>query len=90
MPEFRTQEDYGKAILLLNEVNRDFWIGASDLATNGQWLWNSLDDQVDLSQFWENLTPSEDVNRNCVKFGEDGMYNGNCEFSSSVVCENIP
>ena len=90
MPEVRTQEDYDKAILLLEEVNRDFWLGGSDLATDGDWLWNSLNDPVNMTQFWINGQPVNDANRNCIKIRSDGFYNGNCEFPNSVVCENIP
>ena len=65
--EIRSQGQYDSAIRLREEHDIWFWIGASRAALGANWLWNSDQEEVNLSEFWK--SGGQDTHNHCVAFG---------------------
>ena len=51
--EIRTQEEYETALQSrLVDNGSKFWIGGSDIQVEGNWVWDSNQEDVILNEFW--------------------------------------
>ena len=86
--EIRTQEEYETALQFEEEL-RSFWLGGSDLQGEGNWVWDSNDEEINLNVFWESGSPFEfkELNYNCIAMQSDGMEDLRCSRTRPTVCE---
>ena len=86
--EVRTQEDYDRAQQIRSEKGGNIWLGGSDIADEGVWIWNSNGEGINMDQFWminqpDNFTVSED----CIEITGVGFNDSRCAKIVSFVCE---
>lgn len=103
--ESREEQDFldGKARKLMDSKSDQFWIGLTDVQTEGQWLWTDgslLDENL---AFWtKNIHNSEPDNwrvqdpdgEHCAQMGETWLINGlkswydtSCKNKKRFICE---
>ncbi|XP_060076914.1 perlucin-like [Ylistrum balloti] len=67
-----------------------FWLGASDLLTEGEWMWSSDNSFMSYKNFAPREPNNADGNENCLEFDFSGNFqwnDNNCENLYNFVCE---
>lgn len=81
--------------LKLTTTKADFWIGASDLDTEGQWLWIDGTPVVMGAPYWVNygcnnqIQPAGGTNQNCAIMENSLSYylnDVNCSYEANPFC----
>ena len=85
--EVRTQEEFQTARKFYNEIGSYFWIGATNRETEGNWVWDSNQEEVNLNEFGVNGTPTENQDNNCLAMRSNGMFDWRCGAIRKFVCE---
>ncbi|XP_013403251.1 C-type lectin domain family 3 member A-like [Lingula anatina] len=64
------------------------WLGADDIAQDGDWRWNAANgDPVDYSE-WHPSEPNGGAGENCMELYSDGTWNDkSCSNTRSFLCE---
>ena len=84
MAEPRSQEQFD-AISGFQRVA--LFLGATDLANEGDWRWNSDNSRVDLTQFFQVNEPNGFPNENCLQFHVTALNDIVCNDPLAFVCE---
>ena len=78
---------------MLSEIDRHIWIGGSDLAIEGTWIWTTSRRLID-TFFWSDAyggQPNHGLNQHCIAMsvqGHIGLWNdANCNNLYVSVCE---
>ena len=88
LAEIRNRDEY-MAVLRFNEQTGNYyWLGASDVEVEGQWVWDSNGDFVRLTKYWSYGRPLFNrSDHNCLAMWSDGIFDYNCTKLLSFVCE---
>ena len=86
--EIRTQEEYDSAVGFSQEFSAYFWLGGSDLQVDGNWVWESNREGVDMNEFWYSGMPRDRNDLNCLGMDSFGMYDWYCHLGYNSVCEH--
>ena len=84
--EMRSQEDFETALRFYEEIHL-FWLGASDLQVEGNWVWDSNQEEVNLNYFWASGRPAQRSGQNCLVFSNAGTFDYQCDRSLKAVCK---
>ena len=84
---FETQEEFN-AINFTHYTTNAFWIGLSDIFTEGQYIWNYTGQAPSYSA-WDNYKPTLSTGYDCVTvYGRTNKWgNWPCSYSIDSVCE---
>ena len=91
--EIRTQEELETAVRLIVENTWFwFWLGANKQGEEGQWLWDSNQEVVNLDEFWEVGKPTNYIGFDCLtmdyhRAGYYGLDDWYCDEMEGSVCE---
>ena len=85
--EVRTQEQYNMAVRLRNELGFHVWIGATDIQSEGTWIWESDGQLVNLNLYWLSNRPGSTNNYDCLALSNIGFYDFLCSVPQRSVCE---
>ena len=73
------------------DVGRDMWLGASDIAEEGVFIWNRSKKKIDdIYTAWNRGEPNGNVRENCIALQVHGAYKWNdsyCHYAFSYLCE---
>ena len=87
--ELRTQEEYDAARQLAQENTYTFWLGANDIQTEGNWIWDSNGEEVERNDFWRSGKPTDLNFFNCLGIDHVGLLDFQCPSDLRFVCEYI-
>ena len=66
------------------------WLGASDIAKEGTWIWESSKTALTYSNWFANEPNNERNNENCLHLWAYANWNDlNCDATFSVLCEVV-
>ncbi|XP_052812435.1 perlucin-like protein [Mya arenaria] len=75
----------------INNLNKSFWIGASDVEVEGEWRWVGTDTTMSFTHWRLNEPDSYDPeHENCVDIKAapvEGWNDENCNAQSNYICE---
>ena len=86
MYEVRSQEDYDRIDEFYQEMGAWFWLGGNDIETEGNCIWNSDEEAMNLVDFWSNGGPSNIATFSCLLIGSSGMYGYWCTTTWASIC----
>ena len=92
--DIRFQDEFLTA-QMFGEIEAPFWLGASDIQSEGNWLWDPNQEEVSLSEYWEDRRPSNSNRYNCLGMLHftvsgtlvSGMFDAACTMLYRSVCE---
>ncbi|TMW49796.1 hypothetical protein DOY81_005153, partial [Sarcophaga bullata] len=70
----------------------NFWLGASDLGHNGQYVWASNGEAISRFTNWRAGEPNNWCgHEHCLELLSDGQWNDlNCDYKLKFICESLP
>ena len=83
--EIRTQEELDIAIAYSGVV--PLWIGGSEIQEEGNWVWDSNQEEVNPNEFWYDYAPPYDSERSCLAVSYDGFVDSRCSCLAKFICE---
>lgn len=69
---------------MLDTILAYFWIGASDLASEGSWIWVQTGEPVN---FWERYEPNGATDENCAIIYNSMVYDVGCSTLCASICQ---
>ena len=84
--EVRNQEEFDRALRFRLTIPSPIWLGGSDIQVEGNWVWDSNGEAVNLNQFWLETRPDNSPSRNCILL-DRGMFDFGCNYGQSSFCE---
>ena len=87
--EVRTQEAYNAAVQFYADIGRYMWIGANDIEVDRNWVWESNQDEVNLSEFWRDGSPRRNSDLNCGMIVGINLTDYYCDQINTFFCEFI-
>ena len=86
--EIRSQKEFEKAVSFGQKFEGDFWLGASDIQEEGDWVWESNQEEVNRNEFWIRKRPHNRTDVNCLAFLKPrGLFDWHCTARLNSVCE---
>ena len=86
--EVKTQEDHDRARKFRIDIDKDIWLGGNDINQEGNWIWDSEGDQMDMGRFWDDGEPNGDDGNDCLVIKKEGRFRSNeCSKEHYFVCE---
>ena len=86
--EIRTQEEYDRGLQFRQDLGQNFWVGATDIDTDNYWVWESNQEVVNLTEFWQSSRPEVRDDHNCAGMSSHGMFDYLCSYAyNKAVCE---
>ena len=77
--EVRNQAEFELSQVMVYEVNARFWLGASDIESEGEWIWESDNEAVRLDRYWKSGEPGGlPSNYDCLLRASQGFEDFNC------------
>ena len=85
--EIRTQEDFDRAKRIKSEIGSDFYVGGSDRKVEGEWLWESNGELIDINRFWRRWEPNDNGGQDCLYMRSGGFDDWKCDEDQAFVCD---
>ena len=86
--EIRTQQQFDRAEQFLKETYVPFWLGGSDEAVEGTWRWQSNNERMNMTVFWQSgQTENNGPNHHCLAFHNQGFVVLDCHLALPFVYE---
>ena len=86
LAEPRTLEQFN-ALTLFEPLNDRFFLGGSDLGTEGVWLWNSDNTPINLQRFFNANQPGPNPDEDCLAYRSGGLNDFQCPTARAYACE---
>ena len=83
--EIRLHEELDRAIQYSSTY--PLWIGGSDIQEEGNWVWNSNQEEVNLNEFWYDNGPYYDIDTNCLAVFRGAFIDNRCSSVGIFACE---
>ena len=87
--EIHTGDANTAARQIYQDTSRTFWLGGNDIQTEGNWVWESNEEEINLNVFWMNGKPTNSNADNCLAMTSGGMFDFGCTRDLRLVCEYI-
>lgn len=72
-----------------SDETRQWWIGATDLGSEGVFYWITTGDEIDFENFAPNQPDNHEANENCIELWDDVDFLWNdrrCDMRSFFIC----
>ena len=84
--EVRDDADVDTAVWVQENIG-DFWLGGSDIDTEGSWVWASDGAPINMTRYWASGEPSDSVGiQNCAAPTVSGMRDVFCGGYLAFIC----